>query len=195
MLRYITLIILSLSIGLVGCESNSSIKKKKKMDSKWNEVLEQQIKLLGHRNWIVVVDAAYPLQSSAGINTILSDQSHSQTIKSVVDIIDNQKHIKPIVYLDKEIDFIEENSAEGISQFRKSLTNVLGNNIPQKILHEQLIAKLDKASKQFNITIIKTNFTVPYTSVFFELDCKYWNSEAEQKLRSDLEKAHNNLGH
>src|ERR1039458_10655620 len=28
--------------------------------------------------------------------------------------------------------------------------------------------------------LIKTDMTIPYTSVFFELDCGYWNAEAEQ---------------
>jgi hypothetical protein len=28
--------------------------------------------------------------------------------------------------------------------------------------------------------------TIPYTSVFFELDCGYWNAEAEQRLRQAM---------
>jgi hypothetical protein len=28
---------------------------------------------------------------------------------------------------------------------------------------------------------------LPYTSVFLELDCGYWNAEKEQRLRSALE--------
>jgi hypothetical protein len=29
--------------------------------------------------------------------------------------------------------------------------------------------------------------TIPYTSVFFELDCGYWNADAEQRLRQLIE--------
>jgi hypothetical protein len=28
--------------------------------------------------------------------------------------------------------------------------------------------------------------TIPYTSVFFELDCGYWNAEAEVRLRQAM---------
>ncbi len=45
---------------------------------------------------------------------------------------------------------------------------------------------LDEASNLFNIVIIKTDFTIPYTSVFFQLDCKYWNAEAEQAMRKQI---------
>jgi hypothetical protein len=31
---------------------------------------------------------------------------------------------------------------------------------------------------------------IPYTSVFFELDCGYWNAEAEERLREAIMKAH-----
>ena len=36
----------------------------------WRATLDERLPLLGHRNWIVVADAAYPWQASAGIETI-----------------------------------------------------------------------------------------------------------------------------
>jgi hypothetical protein len=30
--------------------------------------------------------------------------------------------------------------------------------------------------------------TVPYTTVFFELDCGYWPAEAEKRLRQAMQK-------
>jgi len=36
----------------------------------------------------------------------------------------------------------------------------------------------------FNVLIIKTNLTLPYTSVFFQLECGYWNAAAEENLRT-----------
>ena len=36
----------------------------------WQEVLEEDLHLLGHRNWILVVDKAFPEQSSAGMKYI-----------------------------------------------------------------------------------------------------------------------------
>lgn len=31
-----------------------------------------------------------------------------------------------------------------------------------------------------------TNMTLPYTSVFLQLDCAYWKREAEQQLRARM---------
>ena len=36
----------------------------------WNQRLAEAMPLLGHRNWILVVDSAYPLQISPGIETV-----------------------------------------------------------------------------------------------------------------------------
>jgi hypothetical protein len=37
--------------------------------------------------------------------------------------------------------------------------------------------------------IIKTPLTKPYTSVFFQLECGYWNAEAEERLREAIQAA------
>lgn len=155
-------------------------------EKKWESKLLKQIKLLGHRNWIVVADAAYPLQSKPGITTIMSNEDHFTTLEKVNKLIQEQNHIKPIIYLDKEIDFISENSAKGITEFRNKLKMKLETKSTRKIIHEDIIAMLDEAAKVFNVVIIKTDFDIPYTSVFFQLDCKYWNAEAENKLREEL---------
>ena len=47
------------------------------------------------------------------------------------------------------------------------------------MLHEQIIAKLDQVSQVFRVLIIKTDLTIPYTTVFFELGCAYWPADAE----------------
>ena len=39
-------------------------------DLDWRVKVQQELPLLGHRNWIMIVDSAYPLQVSPGIETI-----------------------------------------------------------------------------------------------------------------------------
>jgi len=39
------------------------------------------------------------------------------------------------------------------------------------------------------VLIIKTELAIPYTSVFFELDCSYWAADAETKLRKAMASA------
>jgi hypothetical protein len=39
----------------------------------------------------------------------------------------------------------------------------------------------------FSILIIKSTMTIPYTSVFIELDCGYWDGEREATLRAAIQ--------
>ena len=42
----------------------------------WTDALAAFLPALGHRNWIVVADSAFPLQISPGIETIVSNEDH-----------------------------------------------------------------------------------------------------------------------
>lgn len=54
------------------------------------------------------------------------------------------------------------------------------------MLHEDIIRELDNSAKVFDVLIIKTYLTIPYTSVFFQFGYGYWNAEAENNLRTNL---------
>jgi len=51
-----------------------------------------------------------------------------------------------------------------------------------------IIRDLDAAAKLFNVLIIKTDLAIPYTSVFYQLECGYWNAAAEERLRKEIHK-------
>ena len=42
----------------------------------WKTFLKEELPLLGHRNWIVVTDMAYPLQTNPGIKTIFAAEPY-----------------------------------------------------------------------------------------------------------------------
>lgn len=149
----------------------------------WREELGKQLSLMGHRNWILVVDAAYPLQSNPGITTIVTGADQLDVVKEVLEAIKSTPNISPEVFLDKEIDFVPEKEASGIKKYRKQLEHLLEDKKVDKVLHEQLIANVDEAATLFRILVLKTTMTLPYTSVFIRLDCGYWDSEQEQILR------------
>ncbi len=153
----------------------------------WEQKLDHKLPLMGHRNWIVVTDSAYPLQSRNGITTILSDQDMLTTVQKVLVSINDASHVRGKVYLDKEIDYVSKKYAKGIVEYRNELNEALKGANVAKIPHERLIEMLDEAAKTFNILIIKTDLSLAYTSVFFELDCGYWSSQAEADLRKSLE--------
>jgi D-ribose pyranose/furanose isomerase RbsD len=152
----------------------------------WTDALAAYLPALGHRNWIVVADSAFPLQISPGIETIVSNEDHFTVLAKVLKAIDGAKHIRPKVYLDKELSFVPEALAPGADDARRRLEEALKGRGAQSVLHEELIARLDQFGKTFKIVMIKTTLAVPYTSVFLELDCGYWGPEAEAKMREKM---------
>jgi L-fucose mutarotase/ribose pyranase (RbsD/FucU family) len=158
--------------------------------SAWNRTLLDRIPLYGHRNWIVIADSAYPAQSRPGIETIVSNGDHVQVLQKVLAALSASQHVRPIVYTDEELKFLEDKDAPGISAYRRQLAGLLQNRTVNSLPHEQIIVKLDQVSQTFRVLIIKTNFTLPYTSVFLQLDCAYWSADAEQRLRAALAKQH-----
>ena len=152
----------------------------------WVETLRSRIPFYGHRNWIVVADSAYPAQSREGIETLVADADQLQVLKEVLFDLSGSKHVTPIVYTDQELKFIDEKDAPGISAYREQLASLLQNRPVHVLLHEQIISKLDQVSQTFRVLIIKTKLTLPYTSVFLQLDCAYWNEDAERRLRETM---------
>ncbi len=152
----------------------------------WKTHLSSIIPLFGHRNWIVVADSAYPAQSRPGIETVVAEESQVEVARFVADAIDASGHLRGKVYVDKELEFVSETDAPGVELYRKQLEAALEGAKMKTIPHEQVIAKLDEAAQIFRILIIKTPMTIPYTSVFFELDCGYWSADAEAQLRNSM---------
>jgi hypothetical protein len=156
----------------------------------WRVTVDERLPLLGHRNWIVIADSAYPLQSGNGIETVISNESQIETLRHVLFVLSRAKHVRPVVYTDNELSFVPEQDAVGITAYRQLLSGLFEKQLPgQKINtipHEEIIHKLDEAGKTFNVLIIKTNMTLPYTSVFLELRAAYWGDEEEQRLRQAI---------
>ena len=157
-----------------------------KTSSDWEETLEKRLPLLGHRNWLVVADAAYPSQSRPGIETIASGESQQVTLDRVLARLGACRHIRPILHIDRELKFVDEQDAPGVDSYRKWLHSSFDGIAVHSTPHEEIIAKLDQAAQMFSVLIIKSTMTIPYTSVFFELDCGYWNAESEARVRSAI---------
>jgi len=152
----------------------------------WKQILSDRIPLYGHRNWIVIADSAYPAQSSPGIETIVSNDGQLDVLKEVLAEISASRHVRPIVYTDQELEFLDDKAAPGVSAYRKQLAAMLGDRKVNSLPHEQIISKLDQVSHTFNVLIIKTGIAIPYTSVFLQLNASYWSDEAEAKLRAAM---------
>jgi D-ribose pyranose/furanose isomerase RbsD len=152
----------------------------------WQTRLGQILPLLGHRNWIMIVDSAYPLQSSAGVETLETNTDQMEVIRQVLAAIDSSIHVRPIVYMDAELPFVTEKDAPGVTAYRQGIKTALAGQKITSLPHEQIIAKVDEVGKTFHIVVLKTTMTVPYTSVFLQLNCKYWSDDAEARMRKAM---------
>jgi len=164
---------------LAGCSAN---------ESSWKAELEQTLKVFGHRNWIVIADAAYPEQSNPAIQTITIDATQLEAVAYVSQLIEKASHVDANIFVDKEMAFVSEENAKGITAYRTDLDQLLSGKNTKTSLHEDIIRELDASAKLFNVLIIKTDLAIPYTSVFFQLECGYWNAEAEEQLRNKMDK-------
>lgn len=152
------------------------------------QILASRLPALGHRNWVVVADSAYPLQVSPGVETITVRDDQITAVRKVLAALKRTRHVRPTIFLDKEMAFVPEKSAPGIGQYRKDLAALLNGQPTARKLHEDIIAKLDEAGKTFNVLLIKTPQTLAYTSVFFQLECGYWSGASEQAMRAEMKK-------
>ncbi len=154
--------------------------------SDWQTRLGQILPLMGHRNWIMIVDSAYPLQSSGGVETIETNASQIEVVQEVLKQIDGSIHVRPVVFMDAELPFVPEKDAPGVTAYREGIKKVFAGHTITSLPHEQIIGKVDEVGKTFHIVVLKTTMAVPYTSVFLQLNCKYWSDEAEAQLRKAM---------
>lgn len=155
----------------------------------WKATLENELPELGHRNWIVIADSAYPAQTGGGIDVIATKSDHFQVLETVLDALKNSRHVRPLFYMDAELAYVSENDAPGVKEYRQKAAALLKNSRVTRLPHMDLIMKLNASAKIFRVLVFKTDLAVPYTSVFIELDCGYWSSEAEARMREAMKKA------
>lgn len=109
----------------------------------WNQRLAEAMPLLGHRNWILVVDSAYPLQTSPGIETIETNASQIDVVRAAMAAI-----------------------AAGASAYGEQVERLERGYRVESLRHEKLISNIDEAGKRFHVLVLKTNMTIrlgPYS--------------------------------
>jgi len=167
---------------LVSCVSKTTDKTK----GNWQSELDQQLPVLGHRNWILIVDKAFPVQNSDGIITISTGEKLLPVLKYTLDKLSQCSHVKPNIFIDRELNFITSTQVSEIKQYRDSMKFALTNFNVGTLKHDSVFLKIDEAAKLFRIIVLKTEEVIPYSSVFIQLDCKYWNAEKQLELEEAM---------
>ena len=82
--------------------------------SDWKAIVQNRLPLYGHRNWIVVADSAFPVYAAPGIETIVTDEDLPSVLKYVASAISSSRHVRATVFLDQELQFVDEHDYPGI---------------------------------------------------------------------------------
>ena len=150
----------------------------------WRDILNSRLSLYGHHNWVVIADAAYPLHSGAGIETVDSDSDQISTIRAVLAAIRRTHNLRPVVYLDLELPRVQDADAPGAGGYRQELLSFVRDAISRP--HDEMLRRIDEVGRSFSVLVVKTNMLVPYSAVYIELWPSYWSDEAEQRLRQSF---------
>lgn len=152
----------------------------------WRAEVANEMPLLGHRNWILIVDSAYPLQVSPGIQTLETGEPMLAVAHFVLGAIDQSIHVRPDIYMDAELPFVSDQDAPDASAYRRSSGDLLRGYKVVSEPHAKLIAEVAQAGNTFHVLVLKTTGTIPYSSIFIRLNCRYWSDGAEQRLRARM---------
>jgi L-fucose mutarotase/ribose pyranase (RbsD/FucU family) len=177
---------LLLILSLAACQP-ATVQQKGSVNKKdWQQRMEEQMPLLGHRNWILIVDKAYPAPNNSDILMINTGAEMIDVLRAMDSIFQVQAHIKPVIYQDTELNYLDEGLVKGVDKYKKEVKTIWSKYTVQEIPHEAIFKKIDEASKLFKVIVLKTESLQPYTSVFIELDCGYWDAKREESLRSRI---------
>jgi hypothetical protein len=150
----------------------------------WRNTLAERLPAFGHRNWIGVVDSAYPEQARASIETVVTRADQLEVVRAVLGAAEGARHVRPVVVLDSELERVPEADAPGIGAYRAELARVLEGRPVERRPHEEILRELEAAGALVDVLVLKTDLALPYTSVFVRLECGYWGDEAERRLRA-----------
>lgn len=176
------LLVLLLSVSAVLLAQS----KTERSDLAWKSTFQGRLALYGHRNWIVVADSAFPVYTQPGIETVATNSDLSSALGYVMKAISGSKHVRASVFLDDELEFVDEADFPGVNALRTQIAATAGKNPPTRLPHVEVLSKLDEAGKTFRILVIKTTTTIPYTSVFIRLDCGYMSDEIDRKIKAAM---------
>lgn len=157
-------------------------------ESPWKSAVNRSTSQLGFRNWIVVAEASFPAFSRTGVHQVPANVEIPEALDYVLQAIDQTQHVKPNIYLTRELRSMSNDSAPGIDELRSQLTTALHGMETTSLEQESLMTLLSDANRSFDVLIVRTTSALPYSTVFIELQPGYWDAEAEQSLRDRMER-------
>lgn len=153
----------------------------------WKNTIRHELAYLGARNWVVVAEAAFPIQSRRGLRVIQIDADIPDLVDGIEQVIEEKHHVKPRIYVTSEIGNVAYDYAPGVKNYRKQLEVALHGRETLSLDNTMLMRMLNDTTKTYRVLVIKSRTALPYSSVFMELGSGYWDSESESALRKSME--------
>jgi hypothetical protein len=147
----------------------------------WRERFQELLPLYGHRNWILIADAAFPAQVGSA-EIVATGEDHVRLVETVLDALRSAPHVRPVIRLDAELDHLPEPAVPGLKGTRGALHRAVAGLECTSVPHAELLERLAEVGRTYRVLVLKSTGTVPYSSVFVELDCGYWTPEQEAML-------------
>lgn len=117
---------------------------------------------------------------------VIANSPIDEVLRFVLSAIHESGHVSPNVFLDRELGFLTDDLCPGVSALRSSIRFETGQLQCSEGAHEVILEKLNMEGANYSVLVIKTNTMIPYTSVFLQLECGYWDSDREKLLRELL---------
>lgn len=153
----------------------------------WQGAVDRQAAQLGYRNWIIIAEASFPAHNKPGFRQVTADVEVPEAVDYVLKTLEQTEHVRPRVYLPRELRSVENDFAPGIEVARKKIHDSLHGHEANELDQQSLITLLEDASRSFDVLVIRTTTALPYTSVFLELQPGYWDAESETRLRDRIQ--------
>ena len=148
--------------------------------------MANQVAQLGYRNWIVISEASFPAQNRVGIRQVTTTAEIPEALDYVLRTLEQTQHVRPQLYLTRELRALENNYTPGIDEHRRRVRAALHSYETTEIEQQSLLTLLEDANRSFDVLVVRTPTALPYSSVFIELQPGYWDAESETRLRERI---------
>lgn len=118
---------------------------------------------------------------------MVSDKTSDEVLLDVLNMLEEEAHVVPRIMISSELRSVTEDYAPGIKRYRNNINKMLPGRQHFELMSRTINSLIEDAARQFNVLVIKTKTSLPYSNIYIELDSGYWNSESETVLRKSLE--------
>ena len=131
-----------------------------------------QLPLARPGNWIVVAGPDSPFADLSNTERLALGEDHLESITTIAEAVLGTDHLRGVVYLAAELEFLTQADAPGISELRSELHSRLAD-FPLEDVHqiprEEILALVEEAAVVRRVAVIETNGP-PHAAVVFALD-------------------------